>query len=75
MTNDQRRDEESPPLASENPAMPESETVSEFGDVAAKEREVAIESANDPESGGVAEQEAYLKREAAIEAEERREKR
>lgn len=74
MTNNQRRNEDNPPLASENPAMPESETISEFGDFAAKKREVAIESANDPESGGVAEQEAYLKREAEIE-EERREKR
>lgn len=65
------RDQVDLPLATENAAMPESETVSEFGELAAKERQVAIESAEDLESGGVAEQRAYLRREARIDAEER----
>jgi hypothetical protein len=64
-------DQEDRPLATENPAMPQSETISEFGDTAAKERAIAIESAEDPESGGIAEQRAYLRREAQIDKEER----
>jgi hypothetical protein len=67
----QRRNAERLPLATENAAMPQSETISEFGETAAKEREIAIERAEDPESGGVAEQRTYLRREAEIDAEER----
>jgi hypothetical protein len=62
------------PLATENPAMPEDETVSEFGQVGAKEREIALEAARDEESGGIAEQRAYLRREARIDEEERAER-
>lgn len=73
--NERRRpDQEDLPLATENPAMPQSETISEFGETAAKERQIAIERAEDPESGGVAEQRAYLRREAQIDAEERDER-
>ena len=72
--NERRRpNQEDLPLATENAAMPPSETISQFGETAAKEREIAIERAEDPESGGVAEQRAYLRREAAIDAEEREE--
>ncbi len=63
-----------PPLATENAAMPQDETVSEFGQLGAKEREIAREAARDPESGGVAEQGAYLRREARIGEEEREER-
>jgi hypothetical protein len=59
------------PPASENPEMPESETISEFGELAAKKRAIAIERDEDPESGGVAEQRAYLRREARIDKAER----
>ena len=62
------------PLATENPAMPQDETVSEFGETAAKERLVAAESADDEESGGVREQRAYLRREEQISEEEREER-
>ena len=62
------------PLATENPAMPQDETVSEFGETAAKERLVAAESADDEESGGVREQRAYLRREERISEEEREER-
>jgi hypothetical protein len=41
------------PLATENAAMPQDEGVSEFGDLRAKRREIAIEAVEDPESGGV----------------------
>ena len=59
------------PLATENAAMPQSETISEFGELAAKERAIGIERAEDLESGGGAEQRAYLRREARIDDEER----
>ena len=57
------------PLATENAAMPRDEAVSEFGQVKAKEREVALEQARDEESGGIAEQHAYLRRGARIDEE------
>jgi hypothetical protein len=69
--NEMERQPEERPLAVENAALPESETISEFGEVEAKAREVAIESATDPESGGVAEQRAYLRWEARVDEEER----
>jgi hypothetical protein len=69
-----RQPREGMPLATENAAMPQSDTVSEFGETAAKQRAVAIESAEDPESGGVTEQRDYLRREARIDAEEREER-
>lgn len=53
-------------LAVENAGLPQSETVSEFGDAGAKERAIAIERDRNAESGGVAEQQAYLAREAQI---------
>jgi hypothetical protein len=59
------------PLATENAAMPQDETVSEFGETRAKEREIAREEARDEESGGIAEQRAYLRREERISEEER----
>ena len=62
------------PVATENPAMPRDETVSGFGETRAKERQIALEQARDPESGGVAEQRAYLRREARIGEEEREER-
>jgi len=65
---------ESQPVATENPAMPGDETVSEFGQLGAKERQIAREAARDSESGGVAEQRAYLRREARIGEEEREER-
>jgi hypothetical protein len=61
------------PLATENQAMPQDEGVSESGETRAKEREVAREAERDEESGGVAEQQAYLRREARIGEEEREE--
>ena len=62
------------PVATENPAMARDETVSEFGQLGAKERQIAREAARDPESGGVAEQRAYLRREAEIGEGEREER-
>lgn len=60
------------PLAVENPETPEdTEAISDFGDLAAKERAVAIDRADDEESGGVAEQERYLAWQARISDEER----
>lgn len=68
----EREPREPRPLATENQEMSVNrEEISEPGSTAAKERAVAIESANDPESGGVAEQRAYLRREAEITDEER----
>jgi len=62
------------PLATENAAMPQDRDISEFGDLRAKERLVAANEAEDTESGGVAEQRAYLRREERISEEERRER-
>lgn len=53
-------------LAVENADLPQSETVSEFGDVGAKEQAISVERGRIEESGGVAEQQAYLAREARI---------
>jgi hypothetical protein len=68
----ERADDE--PLATENAAMPQDEGISEFGELRAKERLVAANAAEDTESGGVAEQRAYLRREERISEEERRER-
>ena len=54
------------PLATVHAAMAPTATIAAFGDVAAKQRQVAIEAAANPESGDVAEQRADLHREAAI---------
>lgn len=66
------------PLGAENAAMPQDEDVSEIGDIAAMKRSIAIEQANDLESGGLQEQEDYLRwerrmdREAAAQEEDGR---
>ena len=62
------------PLAVENPAIPDTETVSEFGETEAKRAAMAAEPGRDEESGSVAEQHAYLAREARITEEEREER-
>jgi hypothetical protein len=60
------------PLGTENAEMsPNEEVVSDFGELAAKERAMQGEAGRDIESGSVAEQRAYLRREARIDDEER----
>jgi hypothetical protein len=55
-----------PPLATENAAMPQGETVSDFGRTDAKRAAVAEESRRDSESGDIRAQQEFLAREAQI---------
>src|SRR5215203_4376603 len=76
MTSDRKRNraahEQDVPVATENAEMsPDQEAISDFGDLPAKERAVAADRADDLESGGVREQQAYLRWEARVDAEER----
>jgi len=54
------------PLATENAAMGQDKTVSEFGETIAKRAAVAAEVRRDPESGDVQTQRDFLVRDAQV---------
>lgn len=56
----------SPATAVENTEMAQEHTVSDFGEVEAKRRAVAAERGGERESGDVASEQAYLRRDAQI---------
>lgn len=64
-----RRDDDAP-LGTENAAMREDEVISGIGDTEAMKAAIAIERRDDPESGGVQEQQEYLRWERKMDEEE-----
>lgn len=63
-----------PTTATENPQLPQDETVSAFGDIAQKKRAVAAEDVGARESGDTTSEGAYLRRDAQITDELREER-
>ncbi len=66
----ENREREDAPLGTENAAMPQDEGVSEIKDTAAMKRSIAFEQKDDLESGGVKEQQEYLRWERKMDQEE-----